>query len=264
MSEAVPTQAEFLEAFGITDPAPAAAEPPATEPPATEPPATEDPAATDPPADPADPADPAPTTDPEPAPTTPPQPDKSAQAFAQMRVENNTYKNTLKNVANILGIAEVSDPVAMAEAIQAKALEAQAKKDNVPLETLQRLSRLEQLEQELTYERLKSQAVTGFEQVAKTFQLSEAEVVGFGQQLAELGINPLEQPIDLVAAYRELHWETLLAKATEQGRQEEAARAAKAGQHSSEPGATVGGTPGAQDKVNTVKDLDNFFNSLNI
>lgn len=262
MSEAIPTQADLLEAFGITDPTPAAAEPPATEPPATEPPAIEDPA-TEPPADPADPAEPAPNTDPEPAPA-PPQPDRTAQAFAQMRVENSTYKNTLKNVANILGIAEVNDPVAMAEAIQAKALEAQAKKENVPLETLQRLSKLEQLEQELTHEKLKSQAVTGFEQVAKTFKLSEAEVVGFGQQLAGLGINPLEQPIDLVAAYRELHWETLLAKAAEQGRQEEAARAAKAGQHSSEPGAAVGGTPGAQDKVNTVKDLDNFFNGLNL
>lgn len=263
MSEAIPTQADLLEAFGITDPAPAAAEPPATEPPATEPPATEEPAATDPPAEPADPAEPAPNTDPEPAPA-PPQPDRTAQAFAQMRVENSTYKNTLKNVANILGIAEVNDPVAMAEAIQAKALEAQAKKENVPLETLQRLSKLEQLEQELTHEKLKSQAVTGFEQVAKTFKLSEAEVVGFGQQLAGLGINPLEQPIDLVTAYRELHWETLLAKAAEQGRQEEAARAAKAGQHSSEPGAAVGGTPGAQDKVTTVKDLDNFFNGLNL
>ena len=254
MSEAVPTQAEFLAAFGITDPAPAAEppaieEPPATEPPATDPPVIEEPPATEP--------------DPEPAPA-PPQPDKTAQAFAAMRVENSTYKNTLKNVANILGISDVTDPVAMAEAIQAKALEAQAKKENVPLETLQRLSKLEQLEQELTHERLKSQAVTGFEQVAKTFQLSEAEVVGFGQQLAGLGINPLEQPIDLVAAYRELHWETLLAKAAEKGRQEEAARAAKAGQHSSEPGAAVGGTPGAQDKVNTVKDLDNFFNSLNL
>ena len=181
-----------------------------------------------------------------------------------MRVENSTYKNTLKNVANILGISDVTDPVAMAEAIQAKALEAQAKKDNVPLETLQRLSRLEQLEQEMTQEKLKTQAVTGFEQVAKTFKLPEAEVISFGQELMQLGINPLEQPIDLVAAYRELHWETLLAKAAEQGRQEEAARAAKAGQHSSEPGAAVGGTPGAQDKVNTVKDLDNFFNGLNL
>ena len=263
MSEAVPTQAEFLAAFGITDPAPAATDPPpaATDPePITDP--DPEPAATDP--DPGtDPTDPAPNTDPEPAPA-PPQPDRAAQAFAQMRVENNAYKNTLKNVANILGITEVNDPVAMAEAIQAKALEAQAKKENVPLETLQRLSRLEQLEQELTHEKLKSQAVSGFEQVAKTFKLSEAEVVGFGQQLAGLGINPLEQPIDLVAAYRELHWETLLAKAAEQGRQEEAARAAKAGQHSTEPGAAVGGTPGAQDKVNTVKDLDNFFNGLNL
>ena len=181
-----------------------------------------------------------------------------------MRVENSTYKNTLKNVANILGISDVTDPVAMAEAIQAKALEAQAKKDNVPLETLQRLSRLEQLEQEMTQEKLKSQAVSGFEQVAKQFQLSEAEVISFGQELMQLGINPLEQSVDLVATYRELHWEALMAAAIEKGRQEEAARAAKAGQHSSEPGAAVGGTPGAQDKVNTVKDLDNFFNGLNL
>ena len=181
-----------------------------------------------------------------------------------MRVENSTYKNTLKNVANILGISDVTDPIAMAEAIQAKALEAQAKKDNVPLETLQRLSRLEQLEQEMTQEKLKTQAMTGFEQVAKQFQLSESEVISFGQELMQLGINPLEQSVDLVATYRELHWEALMAAAIEKGRQEEAARAAKAGQHSSEPGAAVGGTPGAQDKVNTVKDLDNFFNGLNL
>lgn len=263
MSEAVPTQAEFLAAFGITDPAPAATDPPpaATDPePITDP--DPEPAATDPDPAPADP-DPAPNPDPEPAPA-PPQPDRTAQAFAQLRVENSTYKNTLKNVANILGISDVTDPVAMAEAIQAKALEAQAKKENVPLETLQRLSRLEQLEQEMTQEKLKTQAVTGFEQVAKQFQLSESEVISFGQELMQLGINPLEQSVDLVATYRELHWESLMAAAIEKGRQEEAARAAKAGQHSSEPGAAVGGTPGAQDKVNTVKDLDNFFNGLNL
>lgn len=253
------TQADLLDAFGITT------DPPAPAP--TEPPADPTPEPTPDPAPAADP-EPTPGTDPEPAPepepTPAPVPDKANQAFAQLRVENTAFKNTLQNVANILGISDVKDPMALAEAIQAKALEAQAKKENVPLEMLQRLSKMEQLEQEITQEKLRTKAVSGFEQIAKEFQLAEADVLAFAQQLQEIGMNPLEQEFDMVAVYRTLNWETLMAKAVEKGRQEEAARAAKAGQHSTEPGAIVGGTPGAQDKISTVKELDNLFNSLNL
>ena len=198
-------------------------------------------------------------TPPDVIPQQQPKPDRASQAFAQMRVENTAYKNTLQNVASILGIEGIQNPVELAEAIKVKAMEAQSKKDNIPLEMLQRLDRLETLEKQFTQSQLQQTTLAGLQTLQNQFKLSDDKLVGFVQTLLSEGINPYETPVDLVNEYRTRNFDALLREAEERGRAAEAARAAKANQHSSNPGTNVGGTPGEQDKITTVKGLDDFF-----
>lgn len=259
------TQTDFLAAFGITEPPADPPTDPPTEPPADPPsdPPTDPPV--DPPSDP--PVDP-PKDSPEDPPAAPPakpeeKPDKAAQAFAQMRVENSTYKQTLNQVAKILGITEVKDPVALSEAIKAKALESQAKQENIPVEILQKLDRLEKMEEKFETETRKTQSAIGFQTVKDKFNLDEKKLIEFAQSLLDDGINPHEQDVDLVAEYRSRNFDTLLKEAEDRGRAAEAARIEKAKNHGSDPGDNNGNPPGAQEKISTVKDLDKYFNEIN-
>lgn len=256
-----PTPNEFLAAFGIDPPA-ASTDPPPTDPP-TDPPAPADPPpATDPPpaGDDPPPTDP-PATDPPPTPPTPanPEPDKAAQAFAQMRIELSKSKKALDGVAGILGLDVTQDTDKLIESVRTKVLEAQAKKDNVPVEVLQRLDQLEQLETTFQRQQLQTQAALGFENVKKQFGLDDTKVIEFAKTLLADNINPYEQAIDLVAEYRNRNWEALIKEAEEKGRLAEVQRATKAATHGTEPGAQTGGTPGEPSKINTVADLDKFF-----
>jgi hypothetical protein len=176
-----------------------------------------------------------------------------------MRIELSKYKKTLEGVAGTLGLDVSQDTDKLTEAVRAKVLEAQAKKDNVPVEVLQRLDQLEQLETTFQRQQLQTQAALGFENVKKQFGLDDTKVIEFAKTLLADNINPYEQAIDLVAEYRNRNWEALIKEAEEKGRLAEVQRATKAATHGTEPGAQTGGTPGEPSKINTVADLDKFF-----
>lgn len=254
------SQADFLEAFGITE-TPPADEPPVTEPDTTEgdgetPPADDTPPEGTPPPDDTPPAE-------EPPAATPPVADqKAANAFAQMRVENTTLKKTLESVAELLGLTDVKDPDQLASSIKTKVLEAQAKQSNVPVEILQKLDRLQGLEQQFTETQLKTQAAVGFQGLVTQYGLNNDQLVAFAQELINNGMNPYEKQVDVVREYKILHYDELVSAAAEKARQEEAARAAKAASQSSTPGSTKGGNPGGQGKINSVKELDNYFSGM--
>ena len=203
-----------------------------------------------------------PATDGTPADTTPPATapvDKSGNAFAQMRVENNQLKKTLEGFAALLGIQETKDTTALAEAVKSKVLEAQAAKDKIPVEYLQKIDRLETLESHFTEEQLRTQAALGFQRVIDRFKIDQTALNAFVEELTMSGVNPLTQPVDLVKEYQTRHFDDLVKLAEDRGRQEEALRAAKASEHGSVPGTQSGGKPGDQDKITAVKDLDRFF-----
>lgn len=192
-------------------------------------------------------------------PATPPVDQKANQAFAAMRTENATLKSTLADVAKVLGIDGASDPVAMAAAIREKALEAQSKQTNIPVEILQKLDRLENLETQFTHTQLQQQAMLGFQKVAETYKLDNDGVIAFAAQLLQENINPYETPVDLVQEYRNRNWEKIVQAEVAAAVRAEQERAANAGSHGSDPNQNQGGLPGATDKINTVKDLDNLI-----
>jgi hypothetical protein len=247
---------DLFEELGMdppaTDPVPAADPEPAPETPPVEsepkPGETEgDPAPTDP-----EPTEP--ETKPEPAPTP------ANRAFAELRVKTQKYEKILKSLGNLLGAQDVNDPDAILNLVQEKVLQAQAKQQNIPVELLQKLDLLEAESQERQKAALTQQALIGFQNVKNQFGLDDKGLDAFAEELAQNGINPFAQQIDLVKVYRDFHFEDIIAKEVQKAVEAERQRALKAATESTTPGSATGvggGTTPSQ--IKTASELENWF-----
>jgi hypothetical protein len=236
--------------FGITDPP--AEDPPADDPPADDPPA-DDPPADDPPADSDDP------------PKDPPKPSvdtKAGRAFAQLRVQNAQYQKTLNGIAKILGVTDTSNPDTLIAQLNKVILEKEAKDKNVPTELLERLQLLEERDKEYSQKQIMEYAYLGFQRVKDMFNLDEAGLQKFADELVAAGINPFETKVDVVREYKLLHFDELMQAAVGQGIKQEQERAAKAANHSTTPNPQKGpGQSGNPEKITTVAQLNDWMNS---
>ena len=184
---------------------------------------------------------------------------KSAQAFAAMRVELNQKNKMLENVATVLGLDPKSKD--SMDQLQTKLTEALAKKQGLPVETLERLNRLEEMEQQRNIEQVRNNAFAGFQQVKTQFGLNDEQLQAFANDLVADGKNPFVQQLDLVTEYKLKNFDKLLEQAKNQGAQAEIERAAKANNNASTPGTNQGGASGQEvDKITTVKQLTDWFN----
>jgi len=248
--------------FGITDPP--EDDPPADDPPADDPPAD---SADDPPADsaddpPADSEDDPPEDDPPKDPPKPSADTKAGRAFAQMRVQNAQYQKTLNGIAKILGVTDTSNPDTLIAQLNKVILEKEAKDKNVPTELLERLQILEERDKEYSQKQIMEYAYLGFQRVKDMFNLDEAGLQEFADELVAAGINPFETKVDVVREYKLLHFDELIQAAVEQGIKQEQERAAKAANHSTAPKPQKGpGQSGNPEKITTVAQLNDWMNS---
>lgn len=235
-----------------TDPVPAADPEPAPE----TPPVESEPNSGETKGDPA-PTDPEPTepeTKPEPAPTP------ANKAFAEMRVKTQKYEKILKSLGNLLGAQDVNDPDAILNLVQEKVLQAQAKQQNIPVELLQKLDLLEAESQARQKDALTQQALIGFQNVKNQFGLDDKGLDAFADELAQKGINPFAQQIDLVKVYRDFHFEDIIAKEVQKAVEAERQRALKAATESTTPGSTTGVGEGVTpSQIKTAAELENWF-----
>ena len=235
-----------------TDPVPAADPEPAPE----TPPVESEPKPGETKGDPA-PTDPEPTkpeTKPEPTPTP------ANKAFAEMRVKTQKYEKILKSLGNLLGAQDVNDPDAILNLVQEKVLQAQAKQQNIPVELLQKLDLLEAESQARQKDALTQQALIGFQNVKNQFGLDDKGLDAFADELAQKGINPFAQQIDLVKVYRDFHFEDIIAKEVQKAVEAERQRALKAATESTTPGSTTGVGEGATpSQIKTAAELENWF-----
>lgn len=235
-----------------TDPGPAADPEPAPE----TPPVESEPKSGETEGDPA-PTDSEPTepeTKPEPAPTP------ANRAFAEMRVKTQKYEKILKSLGNLLGAQDVNDPDAILNLVQEKVLQAQAKQQNIPVELLQKLELLEAESQERQKAALTQQALIGFQNVKNQFGLDDKGLDAFADELAQHGINPFAQQVDLVKVYRDFHFQDIIAKEVQKAVEAERQRALKAATESTTPGSTTGVREGATpSQIKTAAELENWF-----
>lgn len=185
--------------------------------------------------------------------------DKTSQAFAAMRVELAQKNKMLESVATVLGLDPKSKD--SFNQLQSKLTEALAKKQGLPVETLERLNRLEILEEQRNSEQIRNNALTGFQRVKTQFGLNDEQLQAFANELVAEGKNPFVTPLDLVTEYKLKNFDKLLEQARNQGIQAEIERASKANNNASTPSNTQGGTPDADaEQITTVKQLTDWFN----
>ena len=187
---------------------------------------------------------------------------KAGRAFAQLRVQNAQYRKTLNGIAKILGVTDTSDPDTLIAQLNKVILEKEAKDKNVPAELLERLQILEERDREYTQKQIMEYAYLGFQRVKDLFNLDDAGLQKFADELVAAGINPFETKVDVVREYKLLHFDELMQAAFEQGVKQEQARAAKAAKHSTAPNPQKGpGQNGNPEKITTVAQLNDWMNS---
>lgn len=185
---------------------------------------------------------------------------KSDKAFAELRTTNKTQGEFLLRMARLAKL-EAKTP---AEALAALAKQVEKLEANHGNLTYDEVERIRQQDKDLAEQRaqLQKEAHTGFDELKRLHKLSDQDILSFAGELKAKGINPFETPVDIVAQYRGMRYDQLMAAAKEAGRQEELARRAKAQTQATNPITRQGSAdnePG--ESLNSVERLSAFLES---
>lgn len=189
---------------------------------------------------------------------------KQNSAFAQMRIQNKELSDLLMNLAKATG----QNPKNITEAqdiLKDGLTKVVSKNRNIPEDILREMEDDKRKLAELQQTQAKQKALAGFQAVKDTFKLTRDEVNKFADKLIENNLNPFEQDVNLVKEYKDMYFDQLIAKAREEGVQEERTRSLNAQRNSTTP-STQKGLPenaGSQETpIKTIKDLDRLLDSL--
>lgn len=183
------------------------------------------------------------------------------KAFAAMRTENSKYKNALLGLGEQLGVKD-GNVETILDKLANNQLQAQAQQQNVPVEVLQRLKSLEDIEAKYNSDRLERNAYQGFIQLKQQYGLDDAQLQQFAQQLANSGMDPFKQKVDLDREYFYRNKDTIIANAVQRGIAQEQQRSVNAMNQGSTPNTTVGTvgvTAGTGEKINSISGLEALF-----
>lgn len=209
-----------------------------------------------------------PVTDPEVPETVPvvneeqeaiPTPNPAAQAFAEFRTQNAKYHKLFKQMQATMG---VDSEDAVIERLTNVTYGAQAKQQNIDPVVLKRINDLEEHNQELQSSQRQNFVKDSFANVQKEFGLSNAEVIGFAEQLTSKQVDIFASNIDLPTLYRGMHYEAMTKKMLEAEKQKWIQGDSVA---SNAPGVNPAtGKKSTKDKVeiNTMADLDTVMKNF--
>ena len=190
---------------------------------------------------------------------------KQNQAFAQLRVHNKRVETVLQRLCQHYGLEAdlAKDPDKLLAHLDEEDVTAQAEEMHVPKEILQRMNTLERQNALAQAERLQQTATLGFAKVQQEFGLDDKELRNFAMQLANEGINPFEQEIDLPKEYKLRNFDAITEKKVQAAVEAALAKVNKASQHSTAPAKTKGKPDApAGDKVNTMAQFDSMLLSI--
>jgi len=206
---------------------------------------------------------PEPTTETTPEPETPEQIFNSPrnQAFAQLRVQNTQMLTTLSRLGALLGLDKNTEADALIAAVQERLMATEAQAQQVPLQVYQELEQARKEKLENQQEMHRQQAALGFQNVKAAFQLSDADLHTFAQQLHDAGKNPFLQPLDLVNEYRVLNFDKILKAERDKAAQEALALQRKAERQSTTPSTATGKPEQAPTRIDSVAGLEALLGS---
>lgn len=190
---------------------------------------------------------------------------KANQAFAQLRVQNKQYNDTLAALLKVSGMDPnlARNPEQVRKMIDEYDVTQRAQEANIPPEILQKLENLERAQQQASAEKLYNQTVQDLRTLSETFGLSQAELQSFVVQLQEQDINPFASPVDLVREYKIQNLDKLLADARAEGEQTALTQRSKAATHSSRPNPTQSRSAEPKgDKITTTSAFNKLLSEL--
>ena len=188
---------------------------------------------------------------------------RANQAFIHMRQQNKQQQDMLKAVAGVLGIdnLNLNDPNQLMTALQSRVTKDQAQKQNVPVEVMERLNRLEADNAAFTEQERKRNALLSMQQVANNYALDAKGVEQFAGELIANNINPLEANVNLDKEYLYMHKDAIIQAAVDKALAEERARASKAAEQSTTPDNTTSkqNEHTTEGKIDSVRALEAFM-----
>lgn len=185
--------------------------------------------------------------------------DKRNFAFGKMRTEINQLTELLGKVAKANGV-DYSDSKDLVAKLNDDAIQKMAQRQNVPVELLQEIETLRHDSEQLKAQQRRDAAAIGFQQVMDTYKLTQDELKAFAVELDNAGKNPFEQPIDLMAEYKIMHYDDILQAAVKSAVEEALKKDSAATQSSSTPAQQQGGNGGENQKITTVAGLTALLN----
>ena len=142
-------------------------------------------------------------------PTKPTEEDKRNFAFGKMRTEINQLTELLGKVAKANGV-EYTDSKDLVAKLSDDAIQKMAQRQNVPVELLREIETLRQDSEQFKAQQRRDAAAIGFQKVMDTYGLTQDQLKDFAVELDRQGKNPFEQPVDLLAEYKMLHYDDIL------------------------------------------------------
>jgi len=189
--------------------------------------------------------------------------DKRNYAFGQMRTQINQLTDLLGKVAKANGI-EYNDSKDLVAKLNDDTIQKMAQKQNVPVELLQELDALKRDSEQLKAQQRRDAAAIGFQQVMDTYGLTQEQLKEFAVELDNKGKNPFEQPVDLLAEYKILHYDDIVNAAVKKAVEEALKKDSAANQSSSTPTQQQGGNGGEGQKITTVAGLTALLNDVKV
>lgn len=185
-------------------------------------------------------------------------------AFAEMRNKLKAKDTFIEDLAKSIGLDNSLSTDEKQAKIKEVILQKQAKESGIPLETLQRLEVLEARDREYQFSQKQQQTHNAIAGLVEKYDLDNDAVESFVQQLIESGKNPLEVEVDLETEYLKLNFQSIMQHQIDAAVQAERDRSKKATGKSAS-GVDMKHGDGASDrKINSVKDLDDLFNGMDL
>ena len=179
--------------------------------------------------------------------------DKSAKAFAEMRVKATSYERALQRAADLEGLS-VEEYL---QKLDQKDIERRAKETNMDPEVLKRIEVLERERQEVLEMKARYHIENQFKVITDKYGASQDELLMFTVDLQKQGFNFFDLNVNYETLYKGMNYEKLIEKE----RQKWIARAEKG----SSAGSVMnknGKTSDKGAKVETMNDLEDLLSGM--
>lgn len=184
-------------------------------------------------------------------------------AFAQLRTQVKQQSDLIKQLGEAIGLEKGTDVNTIADKVKEVLLLKQSKDTNIPVEFLRQFEEMKTIINENKTLKLQQDLTNSLNALSDKYGLSEEQLLSFTDDLIKQGKNPFDGvEVDLESEYLKLHHNEIVQKAVDDALKADKDRRKKADKHAANTPPAKGGDDETVDEITTVKDLDNYFNSL--